>query len=37
MAQEETFRVERFAMLTDNYGTPWMLNFAGNKAQGARA
>ncbi|MFO1106846.1 MAG: VOC family protein [Amaricoccus sp.] len=34
MAPCETFWAERFAMFTDKYGTPWMLNFAGNKAQG---
>ena len=34
MAPYETFWAERFAMFTDKYGTPWMLNFAGNKAQG---
>lgn len=33
MAPEETFWAERFAMFTDRYGTPWMLNFEGNKAQ----
>jgi PhnB protein len=34
MAPGETFWAERFAMFTDRYGTPWMLNFEGNKAQG---
>lgn len=34
MAPAETFWAERFAMFTDKYGTPWMLNFEGNKAQG---
>ncbi len=34
MAPEETFWAERFAMFTDRFGTPWMLNFEGNKAQG---
>ncbi|MFC4272680.1 VOC family protein [Sneathiella chungangensis] len=29
----ETFWAERFAMFTDSYGTPWMLNFDGAKAQ----
>lgn len=29
----ETFWAERFAMFTDRYGTPWMLNFEGNRAQ----
>jgi PhnB protein len=33
MAPVETFWAERFAMFTDRYGTPWMLNFAGSKAQ----
>lgn len=37
MAPDETFWAERFAMFTDKYGTPWMLNFEGNKAQGAPA
>ncbi|MAL78765.1 MAG: bleomycin resistance protein [Sneathiella sp.] len=32
MAPEETFWAERFAMFTDRYGTPWMLNFTGAKA-----
>lgn len=34
MAPAETFWAERFAMFTDEYGTPWMLNFEGSKAQG---
>ena len=34
MAPDETFWAERFAMFTDRYGTPWMLNYEGNKAQG---
>lgn len=34
MAPAETFWAERFAMFTDKYGTPWMLNFEGNKARG---
>ena len=34
MAPDETFWAERFAMFTDRYGTPWMLNFEGSKAQG---
>jgi PhnB protein len=34
MAPGETFWAERFAMFTDRYGTPWMLNFEGNKRQG---
>ena len=33
MAPDETFWAERFAMFTDRYGTPWMLNFEGSKAQ----
>lgn len=37
MVPDETFWAERFAMFTDRYGTPWMLNFEGNKAQGAPA
>ena len=37
MAPEETFWAERFAMFTDKYGTPWMLNYYGVKAQGAPA
>lgn len=32
MAPAETFWAERFAMFTDKYGTPWMLNFEGTKA-----
>ncbi|WP_109466156.1 VOC family protein [Albibacillus kandeliae] len=32
MPPGETFWAERFAMLTDRFGTPWMLNYAGNKA-----
>ncbi|GAB4362848.1 MAG: VOC family protein [Oricola sp.] len=32
MAPAETFWAERFAMFTDRFGTPWMLNFAGSKA-----
>ena len=34
MPPGETFRAERFAMFTDRYGTPWMLNYDGAKAQG---
>lgn len=34
MAPGETFWAERFAMFTDRYGTPWMLNYAGAKAAG---
>jgi len=32
MPPAETFWAERFAMFTDRYGTPWMVNFAGRKA-----
>ena len=32
MAAGETFWAERFAMFTDRFGTPWMLNFTGAKA-----
>jgi PhnB protein len=31
----ETFWAEQFAMFTDRFGTPWMLNFTGTKASGA--
>ena len=34
MAPMETFWAERFAMFTDRYGTPWMLNYTGSKAMG---
>lgn len=34
MQPAETFWAERFAMFTDKYGTPWMLNFTGSKAMG---
>lgn len=34
MAPGETFWAERFAMFTDRFGTPWMLNFEGARAQG---
>ncbi len=37
MAPDETFWAERFAMFTDQYGTPWMLSYEGTKAQGAPA
>ncbi|HSN83230.1 MAG TPA: VOC family protein [Polyangiales bacterium] len=33
MAPEETFWAERFAMFRDRYGTPWMLNYEGDKSQ----
>lgn len=29
MAPGETFWAERFAMFTDRFGTPWMLNYHG--------
>lgn len=32
MPPGETFWAERFAMFTDRYGTPWMLNYEGAKA-----
>lgn len=32
MPPGETFWAERFAMFTDRFGTPWMLNFEGTKA-----
>ncbi len=32
MLPGETFWAERFAMFTDRFGTPWMLNYAGAKA-----
>jgi PhnB protein len=28
----ETFWAERYAMFTDKYGTPWMINYSGKKA-----
>lgn len=34
MAPAETFWAERFAMFTDRFGTPWMLNFTGSKTMG---
>ena len=37
MAPDETFWAERFAMFTDKYGTPWMLSYEGNRAQGVPA
>lgn len=33
MPAGETFWAERFAMFTDRFGTPWMLNFDGNRGQ----
>jgi PhnB protein len=32
MPPDETFWAERFAMFTDRFGTPWMLNFTGSRA-----
>lgn len=32
MPPEETFWAERFAMFTDRFGTPWMMNHTGSKA-----
>jgi len=32
MPPGETFWAERFAMFTDRFGTPWMLNFTGARA-----
>ncbi|HMO06868.1 MAG TPA: VOC family protein [Paracoccaceae bacterium] len=32
MPPGETFWADRFAMFTDRYGTPWMLNFTGARA-----
>jgi PhnB protein len=32
MAPGETFWAERFAMFTDRFGTPWMLNYDGAKS-----
>ena len=32
MPPGETFWAERFTMFTDRFGTPWMLNFEGDKA-----
>ncbi|MEM6934269.1 MAG: VOC family protein [Pseudomonadota bacterium] len=34
MPAGETFWAEHFAMFTDRFGTPWMLNFAGSKGSG---
>ena len=30
MALQATFWPERFAMLTDRFGVPWMINFDGD-------
>lgn len=35
MPPGETFFAERFAMVTDRFGTPWMLHHAGARAAGA--
>lgn len=35
MPSAETFWAERFAMFTDRFGTPWMLNFEGDRFRGA--
>jgi len=35
MPPGETFWAERFAMFTDRFGTPWMLNFTGSRSSGA--
>ncbi|HUE46305.1 MAG TPA: VOC family protein [Aestuariivirgaceae bacterium] len=37
MAPGETFWAERFAMFTDRFGTPWMLNYTGAKAHSEEA
>lgn len=37
MPPGETFWAERFAMFTDRFGTPWMLNYEGAKTAGAAA
>ncbi|WP_188261515.1 VOC family protein [Azospirillum tabaci] len=37
MPPGETFWAERFAMFTDRFGTPWMLNYEGAKNTGAAA
>lgn len=34
MEMQETFWAEKFAMFTDRFGTPWMINFTGSKAMG---
>lgn len=36
MEPSETFWAERFAMFTDRFGTPWMLNYEGKNKQGDR-
>ncbi len=37
MPPGETFWAERFAMFTDRFGTPWMLNFTGARSADAEA
>lgn len=37
MPPGETFWAERFTMFTDRFGTPWMLNFDGDKSSGGAA
>lgn len=37
MPPGETFWAERFAMFTDRFGTPWMLNFTGSRTPDATA
>ncbi|QCN97837.1 VOC family protein (plasmid) [Azospirillum argentinense] len=37
MPPGETFWAERFAMVTDRFGTPWMLNHTGAKCPDATA
>ena len=37
MEPAETFWADRFAMFTDKYGTPWMLNHSGSKMPGAQS
>jgi PhnB protein len=37
MAFEKTFWAERFGMATDRFGTPWMVNCAGEKGQDCQA
>ena len=37
MPPGETFWAQRFAIFTDRYGTPWMLNFTGSKSPDATA
>lgn len=34
MPPGETFWAERFAMFTDRFGTPWMLDYAGARGDG---